>query len=296
MDFATVMALGAALSWTMAALAGHRPATELGSLHFNRIRMLVAVAVMALLMLVMGRSFTLQSDHFAALCLSAVFGVVLGDFFLFSAMRRLGPRRTNVLFATNAPIAALLGWIILGEVLTMQTIVAVLIGFVGVVLAIIYGKRRDLSHIWEDVTPPLWVGIVLGLLAATGQAAGVLLVRPVMSAGADPVMAGLVRAAIAAVLFWATLPFDRVQLQKPLLPSGRTMVYVVLNGIFGLGIGVAMLLQALETGSVAKVTILSATTPVLILPFVWMRTKLMPAWGAWMGAVLVVVCAALLVA
>lgn len=295
MDYAAIMALGAALSWTAAAVCGHRPARELGSLHFNRVRMLAAILVLGGLLLLLGRPFTVHPSHVMPLLLSSLVGVVLGDFFLFSAMRRLGPRRTNVLFATNAPIAALLGWMILGENMATQTTIAVLVGFLGVVLAIIFGKRRDLAHVWETVTPPLWLGIVLGLLAATGQAAGVLLVRPVMADGADPVMAGLVRVMIAAVVFWATYPFDRTQRSKPILPSGNLMAYVGLNGLFGLGIGAALLLQALEYGSVAKVTILSATTPVLILPIVWFRTKLVPAWGAWLGAALVVLCSALLV-
>ena len=295
MDYSAIMALGAALSWTMAAAFGHRPATELGSLHFNRVRMLAAIVVLAGLLLLLGRPFSVQSDHMMPLLLSSLIGVVLGDFFLFSAMRRLGPRRTNVLFATNAPIAALLGWMILGEYLNTQTMVAVFVGFGGVVLAIIFGKRRDLAHVWETVTPPLWLGVVFGLMAATGQAAGVLLVRPVMADGADPVMAGLVRVIIAAIVFWATYPFDRTQRGKPILPSGKLAGYVALNGLFGLGVGAAMLLQALEFGSVAKVAILSATTPVLILPIVWFRTKLMPAWGAWFGAGLVVLCSALLV-
>lgn len=279
----------------MAAAFGHRPASELGSLHFNRVRMLAAIAVLGGLLLLLGRPFVVQAHHVMPLLLSSLIGVVLGDFFLFSAMRRLGPRRTNVLFATNAPIAALLGWLILGEFMTTQTIIAVFIGFLGVVLAIIFGKRRDLAHVWEAVTPPLWLGIVFGLLAATGQAAGVLLVRPVMADGADPVMAGLVRVMIAAVVFWATYPFDRAQRGKPIFPSGKLMAYVGLNGLFGLGVGAALLLQALEYGSVAKVTILSATTPVLILPIVWFRTRLVPAWGAWFGAGLVVFCSALLV-
>jgi drug/metabolite transporter (DMT)-like permease len=294
-DYSAIMALGAAASWTMAAVFGHRPASELGSLHFNRLRMLAAIVVLGGLLLVLGRPFTVKVDHLYLLTLSSLIGVVLGDFFLFAAMRRLGPRRTNVLFASNAPIAAILGWLILGEIVTGWTMVAVLVGFVGVVLAIVFGKRRDLAHVWEAVEPPLWIGVAFGVLAATGQAAGVLLVRPVMADGADPVMAGLIRVMIAAVMFWATYPFDRTQRAKPLLPSAKTMMFVGINGLFGLGVGAAMLLEALEFGTVAKVTILSATTPVLILPIVWFRTKMMPSWGAWAGAVLVVLCSALLV-
>ena len=137
--------------------------------------------------------------------------------------------------------------------------------------------------------------MALALLAALFQALGVLAVRPVMADGADPVAVGLARVAIGAVVFWATLPFDRSMKGKALFPRGRTMLLVILNGLFGLGVGAAMLLEALEKGSVATVTILSSTTPVLILPFIWAQTGKPPSAGAWLGAMLVVLCTWLLV-
>jgi len=293
-DVSALLALAAALSWTMAALVGHRPASELGSLHFNRLRMLAAIVILTTMLLIRGGSFSVDISLVTPLVLSALVGVVMGDFFLFATMRRMGPRRTNILFATNAPIAACLGWLVLGETLRFQTLLAVALGFLGVVMAIIYGKRRDQAHVWEMVTPPLWVGIAFGLLAALGQALGVLLVRPVMEQGIDPVMAGLVRVMVAAVVFWASYPFDRTQARKPLFPDRSVMLLVGLNGFFGLGAGAALFLAALEFGSVATVTILSATSPVLILPFVWAKTRIMPAAGAWVGAILVIACSAVL--
>ncbi|MEK9924450.1 MAG: EamA family transporter, partial [Alphaproteobacteria bacterium] len=131
-------------------------------------------------------------------------------------------------------------------------------------------------------------------LAALGQALGVLLVRPVMEQGIDPVMAGLVRVMVAAVVFWASYPFDRTQMSKPLFPDRSVVLLVGLNGFFGLGAGAALFLAALEFGSVATVTILSATSPVLILPFVWAKTRIVPAAGAWIGAILVIACSAVL--
>ena len=93
----------------------------------------------------------------------------MGDVSLFAAMRRLGPRRTNILFATNAPIATWLGWFILGEGISFEVLLSLLLGFLGVVLVIIYGKRRDFAHIWEAVTPPLWAGLKgILVLAWTG--------------------------------------------------------------------------------------------------------------------------------
>ena len=278
----------------MAALVSHRPATELGSLHFNRVRMIVATLIMGTLLIVSGRPAAIPPEFWLPIMLSAVTGVVLGDFFLFVTMRRLGPRRTNVLFATNAVFAAIIGWVILGEVVSARTAMAVLLGFGGVVLAVVFGKRRDLLHKWESVMPPLWIGVVAGLLAAICQAFGVVFARPVMAAGVDPVAVTLARAVVGAAVFWATLPFDRSQVGMPLLPRGKLLALTGLNGLFGLGVGAAMLMAALETGNVATVTILSSTTPVMILPFIWARTGRMPAPAAWLGAILVVICTMLI--
>ncbi|MEC7485852.1 MAG: DMT family transporter [Pseudomonadota bacterium] len=293
-DSSVLLALGAALSWTMAALVSHRPATELGSLHFNRVRMIVATLIMGTLLIVSGRPAAIPPEFWLPIMLSAVTGVVLGDFFLFVTMRRLGPRRTNVLFATNAVFAAIIGWVILGEVVSARTAIAVLLGFGGVVLAVVFGKRRDLLHKWESVMPPLWIGVVAGLLAAICQAFGVVFARPVMAAGVDPVAVTLARAVVGAAVFWATLPFDRSRVGMPLLPRGKLLALTGLNGLFGLGVGAAMLMAALETGNVATVTILSSTTPVMILPFIWARTGRMPAPAAWLGAILVVICTMLI--
>jgi drug/metabolite transporter (DMT)-like permease len=278
----------------MAALVSHRPATELGSLHFNRVRMIVATLIMGTLLIVSGRPVAIPSEFWLPIVLSAVTGVVLGDFFLFVTMRRLGPRRTNVLFATNAVFAAIIGWVILGEVVSARTAIAVLLGFGGVVLAVVFGKRRDLLHKWESVMPPLWIGVVAGLLAAICQAFGVVFARPVMAAGVDPVAVTLARAVVGAAVFWATLPFDRSRVGMPLLPRGKLLALTGLNGLFGLGVGAAMLMAALKTGNVATVTILSSTTPVMILPFIWARTGRMPAPAAWVGAILVVICTMLI--
>ena len=141
---AALLALAAALSWTMAALFSHRPATELGPLHFNRLRMIAAVILLAGMLLATGRPMAIGGEFWPYIILSSLTGIVLGDFLLFAAMRRVGPRRTNVLFATNALFAAVFGWVFLGESLVGQTFLAILSGFCGVVLAVIYGKRRDL--------------------------------------------------------------------------------------------------------------------------------------------------------
>ena len=133
------------------------------------------------------------------------------------------------------------------------------------------------------------------MLAALGQAAGVLILRPVMADGASPWTASLLRVLFAALCLWLTYPFDKSARGLPLWPKGKLGLYVIANGFFGLSFGVALMLKALETGPVAEVSLLASISPVLVLPFVWWQTKLIPPIGAWVGAGLVVFSSYLLI-
>ena len=238
--------------------------------------MIVATLIMGTLLIVSGRPVTIPGI-LASNCAFGSDRCCSRRLLLVRDDAPAWPARTNVLFATNAVFAAIIGWALLGEVVSARTAMAVLLGFGGVVLAVVFGKRRDLLHKWESVMPPLWIGVVAGLLAAICQAFGVVFARPVMAAGVDPVAVTLARAVVSAAVFWATLPFDRSRVGMPLLPRGKLLALTGMNGLFGLGVGAAMLMAALETGNVATVTILSSTTPVMILPFIWARTGRMPA-------------------
>ena len=64
-----------------------------------------------------------------------------------------------------------------------------------------------------------------------------------------------------------------------LQPSRKTPVFIVVHGLFGLGVGSALFLVSLDFGAVTKVTIPLATTIALILPFALMWAEGVPATG-----------------
>ena len=295
MQSAHLFALGAAFSWTLASIFSHHPVRMLGPLHFNRLRMIIATVILLVVIVLQGGDWHISPGLLLPIIISSLVGVVLGDYFLFVAVRRLGLRRTGVLFAANAPIAALLGWLFLEEGIGGLKTIAICLGVAGICLAVLYGKRRDLLHVWEEITPPLWLGVGAGICAAFGQAIGILILRPVMEGGADPMMTTLVRVGFAAACFCLTWPFDKRPESRLVFPSLKIAGLITANSFFGISFGVVLLLVALETGSVADVTILSSITPVLILPFVWYQTRYCPTWGAWVGAILVCACSGLLV-
>lgn len=282
-------AVGAASCWALTGIISTGPAGHLGALAFNRLRQVSVTVLLALYVLASGNWQQLDSANIGPLILSGLIGIFVGDTLLFATLNRVGPRRSGVLFALNAPIAAILGFVVLGEALSFQATLGIALTVCGVVLAILYGKRRDQLHAWETVKGPLWVGVAVGLGAAIGQAVGSIIAKPVMASGVDPFLASMVRVAVAAFCLSVliSLPIPAVKAKGPL--TLRVAVMTILTGVLALGIGMTLLLFALSGGNVGIISTLSATSPVIILPMLWLRTGERPAGGAWVGAALVVI-------
>ena len=287
-------AVGAAACWALTGIISAGPAGHLGALAFNRARQVFVTGLLGLYVLATGSWRELDAGNLAPLVASGVIGIFLGDTLLFATLNRVGPRRSGILFALNAPIAALLGWVALGEALPPQALAGIGVTVAGVVLAILYGKPRGSLHQWESVKGALWIGVALGLGAATGQALGSIVVRPVMAGGLDPFAASLVRVAVAACCLTVliALPIPAVKPKRPL--TWRVAAVTALTGLIALAIGMTLLLFALAGGEVGIVSTLSATSPALILPLLWLKTGERPAAGAWAGAGLVIAGMALL--
>jgi len=282
-------AVGAATCWALTGIISAGPAGHLGALAFNRLRQVSVTVLLAILVLASGNWQQLNSANIGPLVLSGLIGIFIGDTLLFATLNRVGPRRSGVLFALNAPIAAILGFVVLGEGLSLQAMMGIALTVCGVVLAILYGKRRDQLHAWEAVKGPLWIGVALGLGAATGQAVGSIIARPVMASGVDPFLASMVRVAVAALCLSVliALPIPAVKPKGPMTLKVAAMT--ILTGMLALGIGMTLLLFALSGGNVGIISTLSATSPVIILPMLWLKTGERPGGGAWVGAALVVI-------
>ncbi len=287
-------ALGAAACWALTGILAPGPVAHLGALAFNRWRQLFAAVMFAAIVAIGGSWREFNAATVPALVLSGMAGIFIGDSLLFSAVGRLGPRRAGVLFALNAPIAAVLGWLVLGETLSAQASAGIALTVAGVALAILYGRRGAPGHAWETVKGSLLLGIAAGLGAAAGQATGSLIARPVMAAGFDPFAASLLRVFVAAIglTVLTRLPLGGVRQAGPLTPWIAALT--ALTAFLGLGVGMTLLLFALAGGKVGIVATLSATSPVLILPLLWLRTGQRPGAGAWAGAALVVLGMALI--
>ena len=289
-------ALGAALAWAFSAIISANPSSALGSIAFVRIRMTMVFFMLAAVVLITGNWRTVEASHITPSIISGLVGILLGDAALFSTMNRLGPRRSGILFSSNAIFSVILGWLFLGEKLDGMTLAGIVIALTGVALAILFGKRNADVHHWEAIKGPLAIGIAIGLFSGLCQAIGSLAARPVMATGVDPVAIAAIRVGIASLgLTLAMFAGVNSARAKTALTSKLTG-QIALSGFAAMGVGMTLLLFALRGGEVGIVATLSATTPALVLPLLWWKTGDRPPVLAWVGAGLVVVGSGLIFA
>eukprot|EP01036_Dinobryon_divergens_P054562 gene54562-72914_t len=188
-----LLALAAALCWAVGSLFSARAASRMGTIGFNRWRLVFACSVLWVAVGIGGHWTPLAWSDTVLLSLSGLVGICIGDTALFACMNRLGPRRSGVLFASHALFSALLAWWLLGETLWGAALVGSIFLVAGVMVAVLWGRRDTEQHIWEETRGRLLVGVALGLTAALCQAVATLMVKPLMAAGVDAVAGSAVR-------------------------------------------------------------------------------------------------------
>ena len=276
-------ALGTATCWAVSALLASDAVRALGASHLNLLRQGLVARLLAGLATVTPARSGIGPHDAALLAVSGLLGIMLGDTLHFAAVGRLGPRRAGAIFALNAPMAATMGWAFLGETLALKAAAGIALTAAGVALAIL-GRSQAGAHRFEALRGTLAIGTLCGLGAALGQASGSLIARPVMTAGTDPYFASLLRVGASGFAMALVAATPLAPSAPRLWPRG-VLALAALTAVIGLLIGMTLFLYALQGSKTGIIATLSATSPVIILPLLWLRTGQRPTPTSWLGAV-----------
>jgi drug/metabolite transporter (DMT)-like permease len=102
-------------------MLAHAPAKQLGAFTFTRVQLIGASGLLLLIVTMVGGWSSVSWRHWPNMATSSLIGVVLGNLSMVACLRRGGPRRTQLLMAMTAPIAAVLGYLFLGEAISPQS-------------------------------------------------------------------------------------------------------------------------------------------------------------------------------
>jgi len=284
--FAMLAALGASLSWATGAMIAYTPAKHLGAFEFTRTQLISSAFLSVLITTMIGAWPSVTWQDWPAFIVSITIGVVVSNLAMVACLRRGGPRRTQLLETASAPIAAALGWFLLGEPLSVQMFLGCAIALGGIALAISHGNGRKTAA--EPLHGSFVSVLFLGILSAAAQAVGLIAMKPALLAGTDPLAASALRTGGAALIITLIALWPARAFAPNAERTGGLVLRAMLPGILGYVVAVSLLLYALRYGSTGVAAVLGSTAPVMMLPMIWFVNKQCPPLSAWAGAVLVV--------
>ena len=289
MLFYYFIATAAALCWAVASLISADVTRKIGGLAFNRLRLFFVSLMLISYTFYLDTWSTINQDFLFVILLSGIIGIFLGDTFLFIALQKIGPRRNNILFSLAAPFTVILNIFFLNEIMSLINLIGCVIVFFGVVFAIAYGNSKDKNHRWELVEGNIYLGVTFGIGAALCQAIGLIMMKPIVTMGADPIASASLRTAISCIFLALTffLNYEIFNTKKPL--NFKIIAQSILSGFLGMALGMSLLLIALQQADAGIVATLSSTSPIMILFLIWLVTKKIPTKGAWIGTLLAII-------
>ena len=289
MIFYYFLALLAAFSWSISSLISADITRILGGIGFNRLR-LIFVSIMLLSYATFQKTWdTINIEYLNVIIVSGVIGIFLGDTLLFMALKRIGPRRNNILFSLAAPFTVILNILVLQQKMSLIEITGCILVFIGVVVAISYGNSKNNNHRWELIEGSIKIGILFGILAALCQSIGLIMMKPILDQGADPIASAAIRCTISALLLSLTYISKSNLIGSNINFTTSTILKTIISGFLGMALGMSLLLIALQKADAGIVATLSSTSPIMILFLLWIITKKIPSIGAWIGTIIAII-------
>lgn len=292
------------LLWSFTALFFTAAGRRLGATVVNATRIFIAIGLLGLThrLISAEQTWIPPATPYQVLLLagSGLVGLSVGDWALFTAFVRIGPRLSMLVMTTSPIFAALFGWAVLGEALAPLAWVGMLLTMAGVGWVILERPAK------QDVTTggSRAAGILLAFVGAACQAGGLLLSKQGMGHGwlpddqlMNPQAATLLRMFFAGVFVVPTLAWiaARNRLEHPLRtstaqPSNRRAGYAftVCGAVVGPYLGVWLSLVAAKHAPLGVAQTTCSLSPIFIVPWVVLLYREHVSARAVVGAIIAV--------
>jgi len=291
--FGEIAALFTAVFWTITGMSFESAGKKVGSLSVNLIRLVIAFVIFCVVDYFrrgMVLPFDAGAERWAWLALSGLVGFVFGDLLLFQAYVIVGARIAMLIMALAPPITALVGWWILGEILSPMNWVGMFVTLAGISIVILKREKQDvdLTKRRKIITNYSIKGILLAFGGAVGQGVGLVLSKKGMgnydafAASHIRVITGMIGFAIIILI---TKRYGNVWKAIQHKPA---MKRIALGSFFGPFLGVSFSLIAIQHTQAGIAATIMSIVPVLIIPpaIVFFHEKV--NWKEILGAVITV--------
>ncbi|HVN15214.1 MAG TPA: DMT family transporter [Anaerolineales bacterium] len=275
------------LFWSINAVVVTKAGKMVGSSWIiNRTRLVFALLYLVVLNFILyHQALPTQAgvQRWTWLSLSGVVGLAVGDAFLFQAYLMVGARLGTLLLSLSTIFGVLEAWVFLGESLSLMEIVGIALTLGGIMWVILeHGNNSQ-----PTLRPSAW-GVLCGVLAAIGQATGLVFSKQGMAGNFSPISGNVIRMSAAVIALWLITFMQReagktIQVLKE-NPSGLQLL--ALAALLGPVIGVSLSLLAVQDTPVGVASVLTSLSPIFILPISHFYSKEHLGWQVIAGTIL----------
>jgi drug/metabolite transporter (DMT)-like permease len=287
-------ALFTSFCWAMSAVGFSNSTQRLGSQVTNRLRVVLAMLALIVINAVLYANpipFNAGLDRWGWLTLSGLIGLALGDAFLFASYKHIGPR-LGLLLLSLAPIfSAIIAWVLFGETLTLYQFSGMVITLAGISWVVITRPSEETQNDHDTRR-----GVLFGILAALGQAAGLVLSKQGMSGDFSPFAGTLIRMIAAVSALWIVAAFqgEAGKTVTTIRNSPTGLKWAIFGAFFGPVMGVSASLLAIQHAEVGVASTIMALPPVIMLPISYFFYKEKLNWQSIAGTLVAIGGVALL--
>jgi drug/metabolite transporter (DMT)-like permease len=268
-----ITGLGAAFCWMWTMLLFSLAGERIGSLAVNVIRLSIALPLLIITTTILfgvNYSELYAGGNVWYLYLSGFIGLALGDAALFYALVAIGPRKTSLIFSSVPIATSLIAFFTIGERMSLITWVSIFITVSGIVWVIseksVENKRFPNKALTKGV-----IAVIIGVIF---QAAGLVLSKAGMGGTVDPLPATLVRIFAGTIGMYLYVIVTRNI--GTVLKGFRDMKAIALTAggaFFGPFLGIWLSIISVKYTETGVTATLSATVPIMILPFAYFVYK-----------------------
>lgn len=289
-----LFALLAAINWAFALVLFKRSGEHVSPLSLNIFKNTVGIVLLVATLAATGQGWQVLRSYpvedVAILVLSGVLGIALADTIQFIALNAVGVGTISVIDCTYSPIAVMLGWLMLGEKLSVGDWSGIVLIVAGVLLA---ADRRAAG---TQSTRQTALGVLAGVGAIALMVVSIVFAKPVLTVDRFPlVWATLLRLSVGTVVLavMAVASPDRRQVWSCFRPT-RVWWYSVSGSVLGAYLAMLFWVGGFKYARVSEAAILNQTSVIfaiilatVVLKEPFGRRRLLAVCSAFSGAALV---------
>ena len=273
MPIGEILSLGSAVIWGFSVSLFKIIGNTTSPYILNPVKNTIGTILFLLTCFIVGNNYyiyPLSVYEYLIIALSGVIGITIADVLFLQSLNILGTSRSSIINTIYSPMVILLAYFILGEQLRA-------IHFLGgglILGSIIYLSANPEKKTVEDLTQ----GLVLGVIAYTLMALGIVIIKPILTRCADSVYTQLwiilYRLIPGTLLSYVTMSVMLSKNEiKTQLSNKKIWPVIVLGSFLGTYVGFAMWIVGMAKTSASIASILNQTSTIFIAFFGWLILK-----------------------